>query len=124
MARSRTDSGAPSDRARPRAGDAQDRERIEKELRERLRRNAIDAAHFFGLAALYEERGKHEQAAECLEIALQKDVVNPFAHKLQGKILFRRKSYNAAATELRSRQHQRAPYAVPDLERNTVAKAG
>jgi hypothetical protein len=31
---------------------------------------------------------------------------------------------NAAATELRSRQHQRAPFAVPDLERGTVAKAG
>jgi hypothetical protein len=30
---------------------------------------------------------------------------------------------NAAATELRSRQHQRQPFAVPDLERNAVAKA-
>jgi hypothetical protein len=30
---------------------------------------------------------------------------------------------NAAATELRSRQKQRQPFAVPDLERNAVAKA-
>jgi predicted dehydrogenase len=31
---------------------------------------------------------------------------------------------NDAATELRSRKSQREPFAVPDLERNTVAKAG
>ena len=36
-------------------------------MREKVRRNAIDAAHFFGLAALYDERGKRQQAAECLE---------------------------------------------------------
>ncbi len=71
-------------------------------LREKLRRGAIDAAHFFGLAALYEERGKRKQAAECLEIARRKDVINPYVHKLQGKILFRRKGFNAAASELRT----------------------
>ncbi|MCP4654173.1 MAG: cyclic nucleotide-binding domain-containing protein, partial [bacterium] len=74
---------------------------IEKTFREELRRDAIDAAHFFGLAALYEERGKQQQAVECLEIARRKDVVNPFAHKLQGKIHFRRKNFNEAAEELR-----------------------
>lgn len=84
---SRTDARAPHE--------------IEAGLREKLRRNAIDAAHFFGLAALYEERGKRQQAAECLEIARRKDAVNPFAHKLHGKILFRRKMFNAAAAELR-----------------------
>ncbi len=31
---------------------------------------------------------------------------------------------NDAATELRSRKHQREPFAVPDLERNAVAKVG
>lgn len=75
---------------------------IEGAVRERLRRDAIDAAHFFGLAALYEERGKRQQAAECLEIASRKEVVNPYAHKLHGKILFHRKGFNAAANELRT----------------------
>lgn len=70
-------------------------------LREQWRRDAIDAAHFFGLAALYEERGKRQEAVECLEIARRKETVNPFAHKLQGKILFKRKGYTAAAEELR-----------------------
>ncbi|HEX9732770.1 MAG TPA: cyclic nucleotide-binding domain-containing protein [Thermoanaerobaculia bacterium] len=74
---------------------------VEQAMREKVRRNAIDAAHFFGLAALYEERGKRQQAAECLEIARRKNVVNPFVHKLHGKILFRRRAFNAAAAELR-----------------------
>ncbi len=74
---------------------------IEKAFREALRRDAIDAAHFFGLAALYEERGKQQQAVECLEIARQKGVANPFVHKLQGKIHFRRKNFKEAAEELR-----------------------
>lgn len=74
---------------------------IEKRVREQLRRDAIDAAHFFGLAALYDERGKKEQAAECLEIARRKDAFNPYVHKLNGKILFRRREFQAAAEELR-----------------------
>jgi CRP-like cAMP-binding protein len=74
---------------------------LEQSLREKLRRNAIDAAHFFGLAALYEERGKREQAVECLEIARRKNTVNPFVHKLHGKILFRLRDFDAAAGELR-----------------------
>ncbi len=74
---------------------------IEEALHEKARRDAIDAAHFFGLAALYEERGKRTQAAECLEIAVKKDVVNPFVHKLYGKMLFHRKGFSAAASELR-----------------------
>lgn len=74
---------------------------IEQALREKLRRNAIDASHFFGLAALYEERGKRQQAAECLEIAFGKNVVNPYVHKLRGKIFFARQDFDEAAAELR-----------------------
>ncbi len=72
-----------------------------EQIHEEIRRNAIDAAHFFGLAALYEERGKRDQAAECLEIARSKGIANPFIPKLNGKLLLRRHQYDAAAEELR-----------------------
>lgn len=74
---------------------------IEEVLREKARRDAIDAAHFFGLATLYEERGDRAQATECLEMAVKKDVVNPVVHKLYGKMLYYRRSFDAAASELR-----------------------
>ncbi len=77
---------------------------FEEVLREQFRRNAIDSAHFFGLAALYEERGKPELAAECLDIARRKEYANPFVHKLMGKLLFRRKEYDEAGKELRRAQ--------------------
>src|SRR5437016_1815282 len=35
-------------------------------LRESFRRNAIDAAHFLGLAHLYAERGENARAIECI----------------------------------------------------------
>lgn len=73
----------------------------EEAIRERLRRDAIDAAQFFGLGALYEERGKRDQARQCLEIARQKSIANPYVHKLQAKIHFREHQYDLAAEELR-----------------------
>ena len=76
----------------------------EELLREELRRNAIDAAHFFGLAALYEERGKQELASECLGIAREKELVNPYVYKLSGKMFFRRQRYAAARDDLRAAQ--------------------
>jgi len=76
----------------------------EESVREQLRRNAIDAAHFFGLAALYEERGKHELATECLGIAREKELVNPYVYKLSGKMLFRRARYAEARDEFRMAQ--------------------
>ncbi|HEX5758611.1 MAG TPA: cyclic nucleotide-binding domain-containing protein [Thermoanaerobaculia bacterium] len=69
-------------------------------LREQLRRNAIDAAHFLGLAHLYAEKGEHARAGECLEIAKAKDLANPAHHKLHGRVLFRRKEWDEAAEEL------------------------
>lgn len=78
------------------------RRRNKKELiHEEMRRAAIDAAHFFGLAALYEERSKRAQAAECLELARTKGVINPFIPKLSGKILLRQQRYESAVEELR-----------------------
>lgn len=76
----------------------------EEALREILRRNAIDAGHFFGLASLYEERGNLALASECLEIALSKDVHQPGAHKLHGKLLFRAHQYDRAREALRTAQ--------------------
>ena len=52
----------------------------EEAVREVFRRNAIDACHFFGLAALYEERGNPDLASECLEIALSTDLILAAEH--------------------------------------------
>lgn len=76
----------------------------EEAVREILRRNAIDAGHFFGLATLYDERGNHELAAECLEIALAKDLHHAGAHKLHGRLLFRERQYEKAREALRLAQ--------------------
>jgi CRP-like cAMP-binding protein len=76
----------------------------EQTVREEIRRNAIDAFHFFGLAALYDERGKQDLAVECLEIARGKDLVNPYVHKLAGKLFFKHRRFDLAAAELRAAQ--------------------
>ena len=69
-------------------------------IREQFRRNAIDAAHFLGLAHLYAEKGEHGRAVECLEVAKAKDLADPAHHKLHGRILFRRQDFDGAAEEL------------------------
>lgn len=74
----------------------------EAALREQLRRNAIDCAHFFGLAALYTERGKEKLAAECLTIARRKEPINPFVYKLNGRLMMRRKDFDEAKEEFRT----------------------
>jgi CRP-like cAMP-binding protein/Tfp pilus assembly protein PilF len=74
----------------------------QEELREQFRRNAIDACHFFGLAALYWERNKPKLASECLEIALSKEPIHPFAYKLQGKHLMRQERWDDAGEALRT----------------------
>jgi CRP/FNR family cyclic AMP-dependent transcriptional regulator len=68
-------------------------------LRESFRRNAIDAAHFLGLAHLYADKGENGRAAECIEVAKAKDLANPSAHKLHGRLLFRSKDFDGAAQE-------------------------
>ena len=89
-------------RYRQRQSRGRQRRGAEEELRENLRRAAIDSAHFFGLAALYEERGEQELAAECLQIARHKDLANPYVHKLSGRIFFRQRRFDEAADELRA----------------------
>lgn len=71
-------------------------------LYERFKRDTIDSAHFFGLAALYHERGKPEQAIECLDIASSKELANPYSHKLMGKLLFSARRYDESGEELRT----------------------
>ena len=68
-------------------------------LRESFRRNAIDAAHFLGLAHLYADKGENARAVECIEIARAKDLANPSTHKLHGRLSFRRKDFDGAAEE-------------------------
>ncbi|HKV07594.1 MAG TPA: cyclic nucleotide-binding domain-containing protein [Thermoanaerobaculia bacterium] len=68
-------------------------------LREGYRRNALDAAHFLGLAHLYADKGENVRAIECLEVAKAKDLANPAIHKLHGRLLFRRKDFDGAAEE-------------------------
>jgi len=80
--------------------DRQAAERDPREtVREDLRRNAIDAAHFLGLAHLYAEKGETARALECLEISKAKDLANPAPFKLLGRLLARRKDFAEAAVE-------------------------
>jgi CRP/FNR family cyclic AMP-dependent transcriptional regulator len=79
-------------------GDGRSRS-LREVLREGFRRNAIDAAHFLGLADLYAERGENARAAECLEVAKAKDLANPAHSRLHGRLLFRRKDFDGAAVE-------------------------
>jgi CRP/FNR family transcriptional regulator, cyclic AMP receptor protein len=79
-------------------GDARSRS-LREVLREGFRRNAIDAAHFLGLARLYADRGENARAIECLEVAKAKDLANPAHAELQGRLLFRRKDFDGAAEE-------------------------
>ena len=80
-------------------GDGRSRS-LREVLREGFRRNAIDAAHFLGLAHLYAERGENGSALECLEVAKAKDLANPAHFILHGRVLFRRKDFDGAAAEL------------------------
>ena len=74
----------------------------EHALREKLRRNTIDAWHFYGLGALYRERGNGQLAAECLEIAHEKEPVHPDAYALEGRMLFEAGNLGGAAVALRT----------------------
>jgi CRP/FNR family transcriptional regulator, cyclic AMP receptor protein len=68
-------------------------------LREGFRRNAIDAAHFLGLAHLYAEKGEHARAVECIDVAHAKDLANPSSHKLHARLLFRQRDFDGAVEE-------------------------
>ncbi|HEY6324270.1 MAG TPA: cyclic nucleotide-binding domain-containing protein [Thermoanaerobaculia bacterium] len=79
-------------------GDSRSRS-LREVLREGFRRNAIDAAHFLGLARLYAERGENARAIECIEVAKAKDLANPAHAELHGRLLFRRRDFDLAAEE-------------------------
>lgn len=73
---------------------------LRQTVKEQQRRQAIDAAHFVGLAHIYAEKGEAARAIECLEVAEAKQPASPAHHKLHGRILFRRGDYDGAAEEL------------------------
>jgi CRP-like cAMP-binding protein/Flp pilus assembly protein TadD len=70
-------------------------------LKDELRRAAIDASHYVGLAWLYAERGEEFPALECLDLARGKDPIDPANHKLAGRIHYRLQDYDAAADHLK-----------------------
>jgi CRP/FNR family cyclic AMP-dependent transcriptional regulator len=70
-------------------------------VRDEMRRAAIDAAHFVGLAWLYAEKGEEYRALECLEIARAKDPISPSAYKLAGRLHYHLQDFDAAAAQLR-----------------------
>jgi CRP-like cAMP-binding protein/Flp pilus assembly protein TadD len=73
---------------------------IREQLQEQFRRDAIDGAHFQGLAEFYAGKGETSRSLSCLDMARAKDPVNPSQHKLRGRILARRKQLDPAAEEL------------------------
>jgi CRP-like cAMP-binding protein len=86
-------------RAKQREQGAAGSRSVKDMLREGFRRNAIDAAHFVGLAHLYAEKGETARAVECLEVSKAKGLANPSCHKLHGRLQFRRKDFDGAIEE-------------------------
>ena len=74
-------------------------QQIRDSLSEQARRDAIDASHYLGLAALFSERGEQSSALECVEMAKEKGRALPYPYKLQGRMLLRQKDYEGAARE-------------------------
>jgi CRP-like cAMP-binding protein len=72
-----------------------------EQVRDELRRAAIDAAHYVGLARLYSDRDEQFPALECLELARARDATDPENHKLAGRIHYQLQDYDAASDHLR-----------------------
>ncbi len=81
-------------------------------VRDELRRSAIDASHYVGLAWLYAERGEDFPALECLELGRARDPIDAANYKLAGRIHYRLQDYDAAAEHL----HQALRYNPFDHE--------
>ncbi|MEM7049661.1 MAG: cyclic nucleotide-binding domain-containing protein [Acidobacteriota bacterium] len=73
---------------------------LREQLREQLRRHAIDAAQFRGLAEIYLENNQRQRAEQCLEVARARDLASPGLHKLHGRLLFEGRDFAVAAEEL------------------------
>ena len=84
-------------RRHPRSGGPRS---LKETIREQLRRDALDAKHFLGLAHLFADRGDEERAREYLEIAIAKDLPNPSPHKLFGRALLKRREFARAVLQL------------------------
>ncbi len=84
-------------RRHPRAGGPRS---LKETLREQLRRDALDAKHFLGLAYLFADRADEDRAREYLEIAIAKDLPNPSPHKLFGRLLLKRREFARAVLQL------------------------
>jgi CRP-like cAMP-binding protein/Tfp pilus assembly protein PilF len=69
-------------------------------LHEHLRRSALDAKHFLGLAKLYSEKGEDDTALEYLKVAESKDLPNPVLHRVRGQILARTGDFQGSADQL------------------------
>ncbi|MEM7482494.1 MAG: cyclic nucleotide-binding domain-containing protein [Acidobacteriota bacterium] len=72
---------------------------LRDQLREQLRRNAIDAAQFRGLADVYLTNGQVDRALECLDVARARDLASPGLHRLAGRLHFQQEDFAAAAEE-------------------------
>jgi CRP-like cAMP-binding protein len=84
-------------RRHPRSGGPRS---LKETIREQLRRDALDAKHFLGLAYLFADRGDEERAKEYLEVAIGKDLPNPAPHKLFGRTLLKRREFARAVLQL------------------------
>lgn len=73
--------------------------RPRSQLREQGRRDALDAAHFLGLAALYADRKEFPAAFECIEMCRSKAPTLPYSYKLHGKLLLRLRRFDEAASQ-------------------------
>jgi CRP-like cAMP-binding protein len=84
-------------RRHPRAGSPRS---LKETIREQLRRDALDAKHFLGLAHLFADRSDEDRAREYLEIAIAKDLPNPAPHKLYGRLLLKKREFARAVLQL------------------------
>ena len=84
-------------RRHPRSGGPRS---LKETIREQLRRDALDAKHFLGLAHLFSDRADEDRAREYLEIAIAKDLPNPAPHKLFGRTLLKKREFARAVLQL------------------------
>jgi CRP/FNR family cyclic AMP-dependent transcriptional regulator len=84
-------------RRHPRAGSPRS---LKETIKEQMRRDALDAKHFLGLAHLFADRNDEERAREYLEVAIAKDHPNPAPHKLYGRLLLKRREFARAVLQL------------------------
>jgi CRP/FNR family transcriptional regulator, cyclic AMP receptor protein len=83
-------------RRHPRAGSPRS---LKETIKEQLRRDALDAKHFLGLAHLFADRNDEERAREYLDVAIAKDLPNPAPHKLYGRLLLKKREFARAVLQ-------------------------